>query len=95
MPLGLPSQRIDVLTRITGIDFEDAWRDRVEQVLGGYSIAYLRRTDLVANKHSTACAQDLADVPCLKIRLTNAEPAIHRLLSPRSVSATPHLLLFR
>ena len=33
MPLALPLQRIDLLTRILGIVLEDAWRDRVEQVL--------------------------------------------------------------
>ena len=66
MPLGLPSQRIDLLTRITGVDVEDAWRDRVEQVLEGYSIARLGRANLVANKHSTARAQVLADIALLE-----------------------------
>ena len=64
--LGLPPRRIDLLTRITGVDFEDAWRDRVEQVLEGRSISYLGRADLVANKCSTARAQDLVDVALLE-----------------------------
>ena len=64
--LGLPPRRIDLLTRITGVDVEDVWRGRVEQVLEGCSIAYLGRADLVANKRATARAQDLADVSLLE-----------------------------
>ena len=52
--LGLPPRRIDLLIRITGVEFEDAWRGRVEQVLEGCSIAYLGRADLVANKRATS-----------------------------------------
>ena len=64
--LGLPPRRIDLLTRITGVDFENAWRSRVVQVLEGRSIAYLGRAELVANKRATARAQDLADVVLLE-----------------------------
>ena len=64
--LGLPPRRIDLLTRITGIDFEDAWRGRVEQVLEGCAVPYLGRADLIANKRATARTQDLADVTLLE-----------------------------
>ena len=64
--LGLSPRRIDLLTRITGVDFEDAWRCRVEQALDGRSIAYLGRADLIANKRATGRAQDLADVALLE-----------------------------
>ena len=64
--LGLPPRRIDLLTRITGVDFEDAWRSRVEQVLDGCSIAYLGRADLIANKRAAGRAQDLVDVSLLE-----------------------------
>ena len=63
--LGLPPRRIDLLTRTTGVEFEDAWRGRVEQVLEGRSIAYLGRIELIANKRATARAQDLADIALL------------------------------
>ena len=64
--IGLPPRRIDLLTRITGVDFDAAWRHRVEQVLEGRSIPYLGRTDLVANKRATGRAQDLVDVSLLE-----------------------------
>ena len=66
LQLGLPPRRIDVLTRITGVDFEDAWRRRVEQMLDGCPIAYLGRVDLIANKRAVARPQDLADVALLE-----------------------------
>ena len=64
--LGLPPRRIDLLTRITGVEFDTAWHGRVEQVLEGRSIAYLGRTDLLANKRATGRAQDLVDVSLLE-----------------------------
>ena len=64
--LGLPPRRIDLLTRITGVHFEDAWRGRIEQGLEGCAVAYLGRADLIANKRATARAQDLADVALLE-----------------------------
>ena len=64
--LGLAPRRIDLLTRITGVAFEDAWRNRVEQGVEGRSIAYLGRADLVANKRATGRAQDLVDVSLLE-----------------------------
>jgi len=60
--LGLPPRRIDLLTRITGIEFDAAWRGRVEQVLDGCAIPYLGRSELIANKRATGRAQDLVDV---------------------------------
>ena len=68
--LGLPPRRIDLLTRITGVDFDAAWRHRVEQVLDGRPIPYLGRADLIANKQATGRAQDLVDVSLLE-----ADPA--------------------
>lgn len=60
--MGLPPRRIDLLTRITGVEFDAGWRGRVEQVLDGCSIPYLGRSELIANKRATGRAQDLVDV---------------------------------
>ena len=64
--LGLPPRRIDLLNRITGVTFHDAWRGRVERTLDGRSIAYLGRADLVANKRATGRAQDIVDLSLLE-----------------------------
>ncbi len=64
--IGLPPRRIDLLTRITGVDFDTAWRHRVEQMLEGRPIPYLGRADLIANKRATGRAQDLVDASLLE-----------------------------
>lgn len=65
--LGLPPRRIDLLTRITGVEFGDAWERRVDQDLEGRPVAYLGLPDLVANKRATGRAQDLVDVSLLEV----------------------------
>jgi hypothetical protein len=64
--LGYPPYRIDLLTDISGVDFESAWSRHVEVVLGGVVVPFIGRDDLIANKRATGRPQDVADV----IRLT-------------------------
>lgn len=64
--LGLPPDRIDVLTSITGIpDFDDAWRDRSEHEVRGIPVPFLGRESLLRNKRATGRSKDLADVEAL------------------------------
>ena len=64
--LGLPPNRIDLLTGITGVDsFEEAWNDRVEREVEGLVVAFLGREMLLKNKRATGRLQDLADVEAL------------------------------
>ena len=64
--IGLPPNRIDVLTGITGVrDFDVAWADRTEHVVGGDAIPFLGRETLVANKRATGRLKDLADIEAL------------------------------
>ena len=65
--IGLPPRRIDLLTRITGVEFEEAWRNRAELTLDGCAIACLGRADLITNKRATGRARDLADVALLEV----------------------------
>jgi hypothetical protein len=66
--LGLPPRRIDVLTSITGVEFEDAWRRRVTRSAGGLELAFLSRFDLVTNKRATGRPKDLLDLELLAER---------------------------
>lgn len=66
--LGLPPRRIDVLTSITGVEFEQAWQGRVRRLVGGLELAFLGRSDLVANKRATGRAKDLIDLELLAER---------------------------
>lgn len=64
--LGLPPDRIDLLTALTGVAaFEHAWRDRVEHVVRDLRVPFLGRATLLANKRATGRRKDLADVEAL------------------------------
>ena len=60
--LGYPPYRIDILTSIDGVDFEDAWSRRVLIEIDGQSIPFIGRDDLIANKRAAGRPQDIADV---------------------------------
>jgi hypothetical protein len=64
--IGLPPNRVDVLTSISGItEFGPAWEARLEQVVRGRSIPFLGREALLRNKRASARRKDLADVEAL------------------------------
>lgn len=63
--LGLPPNRIDLLTSMTGVSFDEAWAGKVEAELGGVKVNILGRQALIRNKKATRRAQDLADLEAL------------------------------
>jgi hypothetical protein len=63
---GRPPLRVDVLTDIDGVVFEEAWKDRAEGMLGGVSVSFIGRAHLIANKRAAGRAKDLADVEALE-----------------------------
>jgi hypothetical protein len=64
--MGVAPRRIDVLTGIDGVTFEDAYPRRVEIVEGSLRVPVLGRADLLANKRAAGRAKDLADVERLE-----------------------------
>ncbi|NBN90078.1 MAG: hypothetical protein EBV24_07200 [Actinobacteria bacterium] len=60
--LGTRPCRIDLLTSITGVEFDDAWESRVEILLDGLIVPVISRTHLVINKWTTGRPQDLVDL---------------------------------
>jgi len=63
--LGRPPNRIDLLTSLTGVDFDEVWATRVPSSLEGLPTSFISRECLIKNKKATARAQDLADVEAL------------------------------
>ena len=63
---GLPPNRIDILTGISGVSFADAWPNRVEAVVEGVPIFVLGLDDLIANKKASGRDKDLVDVKGLQ-----------------------------
>jgi hypothetical protein len=66
--LGLPPYRIDILTSISGVEFDDAWRGRATGMLFDAPVAFLGRDDLIRNKRASGRPRDLADVRALEGR---------------------------
>ncbi len=64
--LGLPPNRIDVLTSVSGIaDFGAAWEARVEHPVRGRVVPFLGRALFLANKRAAGRPKDRADVDAL------------------------------
>lgn len=63
--LGYPPVRIDLLTGVEGLEFEEAWERRVETDLGGVAVPFVSLEDLRRNKAAAGRAQDVADLEAL------------------------------
>jgi hypothetical protein len=63
--IGLPPARIDILSGITGVSFEDAWSRKTTVRLASLDVPVLSRADFVANKSATGRPKDLADIALL------------------------------
>lgn len=63
--IGMPPRRIDVLTSISGVTFDEAWSRRVVHDVSGRSIPFLGRDDLVRNKRASGRTKDKADLEAL------------------------------
>ncbi len=60
--IGLPPRRIDILTEISGVDFEEAWASRVGVEVEGRTIAIIGRETFLKNKLASGRPKDLADI---------------------------------
>jgi hypothetical protein len=60
--LGRPPNRIDILSSVTGVGFDDAWAGREPGVLDGVPVSFVGRAELLRNKRATGRLKDLADV---------------------------------
>lgn len=66
--LGVVPRRIDLLTSITGVNFDDAWPRRASVSLEGLEVPILGREDLIVNKRATNRPQDRVDVKALEVK---------------------------
>jgi hypothetical protein len=60
--LGVAPNRIDLLTAIDGVTFDEAWAHRVPGHFGSETVDYIGLADLIRNKQASARPQDLLDV---------------------------------
>jgi hypothetical protein len=64
--IGLPPRRIDILTEISGLTFEEAWASRVTAEVGGRTVSFIGRAALLRNKEATGRLKDAADAARLR-----------------------------
>lgn len=64
--IGVVPNRIDILTEIEGVDFDQAWAGHLAVEIEGRRFPVLGRTELLINKRTTGRPQDLADVSWLE-----------------------------
>jgi len=64
--MGLPPNRIDVLTGIDGVTFQEAWDHRIESRYGDQPVRVIGLDELIRNKLATGRPQDALDVETLR-----------------------------
>ncbi|HXU08065.1 MAG TPA: hypothetical protein VN743_03640 [Blastocatellia bacterium] len=60
--LGVAPNRIDIMTHISGVTFEEAWESREVGEIGGLRLPFISRGLLKRNKTASERTQDLADL---------------------------------
>ncbi len=63
--LGYPPARIDLLTTIPGVDFDECYQARVETSMDGLLVPFIDLDNLKRNKRASGRLQDLADIESL------------------------------
>jgi hypothetical protein len=65
--MGTPPVMVDIMPKITGVEFEEAWIRRVDvQIDDDLSVPFISRQDLLIAKLAAGRAQDLIDVDALR-----------------------------
>jgi len=72
--IGNSPRRIDILTRISGVEFESAYANRKTISIAGMEVPIISLEDLIANKRATGRTQDLADVEKLEALSSEKKP---------------------
>ena len=60
--LGRAPTRVDLLTRLYAVTFDDAWSRKEDGTIDGVAVWFIDRESLLRNKRATGRPQDLADV---------------------------------
>ena len=64
--LGFPPVRIDILSAVPGVDFEESYGRRILVDVDGLAVSVIGRNDLIASKKAAGRGVDLGDVASLE-----------------------------
>jgi hypothetical protein len=65
LEMGLPPVQIHVMSTISGVEWNEAWDDRVQAPFGTHTVALLGRRTFIQNKRAAGRPKDLADIDAL------------------------------
>lgn len=63
--LGVPPVRIDIITSLSGVSWEEAFTGRVEGKYGDTPVYYIGREQFIMNKRAVGRKKDLADIEAI------------------------------
>lgn len=63
--LGLPPYRIDIMTAISGVGFDEAWAGRFTGTLFDVPVGFIGREAFIRNKRASGRPKDLEDIRSL------------------------------
>jgi hypothetical protein len=66
LQMGVPPVQIHVMSAISGVEWDEAWADRIEGLLGRNSVPFLGRETFLRNKRAAGRPRDLADIDALQ-----------------------------
>ena len=65
LEMGIEPVQIHVMSAISGVSWEDAWRTRAASTCGEHAVSFLGREAFLQNKRASARPKDLADIDAL------------------------------
>jgi predicted nucleotidyltransferase len=63
--LGLPPVRIDIVTSISGVTWDEAYATKENGLFGDVPVSYIGKKQFIINKRATGRKKDLADLESL------------------------------
>jgi len=66
--LGCPPLRIDILNSISGVNFEDAYANKVLSDVDDLIISFINIEEFIQNKRASGRPKDLGDIKSLENR---------------------------
>ncbi|GHV25690.1 hypothetical protein AGMMS4952_04080 [Spirochaetia bacterium] len=64
--VGVEPRRIDIITSIDGVNFEDAFLRSIVVAIDGIQVHVISKEDIIINKRASGRTKDLADVEMLE-----------------------------
>jgi len=64
--LGYPPLRIDILNTISGVEFDDAYANKVNAEVDELAVYFINIQEFIKNKEATGRPKDLGDIAALK-----------------------------